>query len=130
EQHVTNFRMTAYVRDRLLELVTRYAALVARGDPPPLAMAAVDRAVVERQQQHAVRILVHDGPHRPVAVLAQRIAQLALVYLRFRLHRNGLHPHRTKGMIAVDQRQVVRADPESKDAGRLLHAAALVLGEA
>jgi len=50
--------------------------------------------VIERQQEHAVGILVHDGAHRTVPVLAQRIAQLAVARVRLRADRDGLHPHR------------------------------------
>ena len=127
DEHVANLGVLAQVGDRFRQLFAGDAALVAAGDPPARAVAAVDRAVVERQKQHAIRVLVHQRAHRTVAVLAERIAQLAGADRGLRAHRNRLHPHRAPRRRGVDQRQVVRRNPEPKRAFGLLAAAPFVL---
>ena len=85
--------------------------------------------MVERQEQHSIRVLMNDCPHRPVMVLAQRIAQLAGVLFGFRAHRDRLHAHRAKGVMGIDQAQVVRRNPQSKQVFGVFAPAPLVLGQ-
>ena len=85
--------------------------------------------MIDGEQEHAVRVLVDDGAHGPVQVLAQRIAQLAIVRARLRSHGNRLHPDGTERVGAIDQRQVVRRDAQAEDAARLHAPAPLVFRE-
>ncbi len=129
DEHVPHLRMRAQVRERFLQLLAGDAALVTAGDAPARAVPAVDAAVVEGEQEDAVGVLVDDGAHGPVQVLAERVAQLALVPGGFRAHGDGLHAHRAEGVRRVDQREVVRGDAQPEDAARVEAAALLVLAE-
>ncbi len=47
------------------------------GEPPAGAVAAVDRAAVADQEEHAIRVAVDHRRHRAARVLAQRILEVA-----------------------------------------------------
>ena len=54
-----------------------------------------DRAAVERQQQHAIRVSMHDAAHRRQSVLAERVAVFANRNSPLFADGDHLHPDRT-----------------------------------
>ena len=75
EQHVADPWGPRDVVEPGLEL-GRGRRLVAADQPAPVAVAAVDAAAIDDQEQHAIGVLVDDRRCRVVAVLAERIAEL------------------------------------------------------
>ncbi|MBZ5574913.1 MAG: deoxyribodipyrimidine photo-lyase, partial [Acidobacteriia bacterium] len=75
---VTDFRVGIDVADRLLPLGLEEDAVAVRvfDHARPRAVAAVGRAGVRHQEQHPVRVAVHDARHRAVAVFAEGVLRL------------------------------------------------------
>src|SRR4029078_7558540 len=95
--------------------------------PPPVAVTAVDRAAVQRQQQAAIWIAGKDSGGGRVAVLAQRVDRMAWLDLQLARARDHLYAHRARGMVAIDQREVVRRDRDP-EVSRCRFEAGLFLG--
>ena len=129
DEHVAHFAMRPQVRERFIQFLARDATLVAAGDAPPRAVPAVDAAVIEREEEHAIGILVHDRADGTVQILPERVAQLAGLDRRLRAHRDRLHAHRAERMAAIDEREVIGRDSQAKDAARLDASAPLVVGQ-
>ena len=77
DQHVADLRRLPDVLERLLQ--PRFAGhdLAVPDHARPRAVAAVGRAEIEGQQQHAVGIAMHQARRRAVPVFAERIVGLA-----------------------------------------------------
>ena len=90
DQAIANRRRARDVVDRGVDVGLAQRALAARADEPgPRAIAAINRAEIGDEQQHAIRIAMHEARRRAVAVLAERVVLLArrLVELRQRRDR-------------------------------------------
>ena len=76
------------------------------------AEAAVHRAAVRDQEEHAIRVAVRQARHGAVLVLVERILRRVLV-LQLLDRRDGLHPDRIA--LLPDQVVVVARDPHRVD---------------
>src|SRR5262249_45269344 len=116
--------------DRMYSIAERSSVRLS-STSPPLVMrrrgqgGARDGAAIEREQQHPVGVLVDDRRDGTPAVLPQRIDELTRAGSRFIDDGNRLHPHRAKRMVGIDERQVIRGDPQAKQSGGFLQPGAL-----
>jgi hypothetical protein len=76
EQHVADLRVRLDVAQRLLVFGMKVVVLRVRNQPAARAIAAVGRAAVGHEEEHAIRIAVHKARHRRMLVLAERIQHL------------------------------------------------------
>ena len=118
DQHVAHLGVLAQVGDGLAQGRAIELALTAAGEPAPRAVAAVDRAAIGGQEQHAVGIPMHDGRRRAGQVLLQRVRELPGPDQRLVGQRDGLPSNRAERVPPIDQREVVGRDAESEDLRR------------
>ena len=87
--------------------------IVAAGvahQPRPRAIPAIGRAPVRHQEQHPVRIPVHQPGHRRMRVLAARVAHLPRRHVRFLDPRDDLPANRAVLVGRVNEIEEVRRD--------------------
>ena len=78
DQHVANLRRAPQIIERGQQPALLRHQLAVPDHARPRAITAIRRAEVERQEQHAIRITMHQARHRAVRIFAQRIVRLAL----------------------------------------------------
>ena len=129
DEHVADLRRAPHVVERRAQPLHADDAVVLPDQAPPVAVAAVDRAAIERQQEHAIGIAVHDRRRRRQPVLAERVDVLAARHPLLLAERDDLHAHRAVGALAIHERRVVRRDADAEELGRQRHPAPLLVGE-
>ena len=79
DEHVADLGMVRDVSERILPLRPAEGVVAARlaHHARAGAVAAIGRAEAGREEQHAVRVAVHEAGHHAMAVLAERIVGLA-----------------------------------------------------
>ena len=131
EQDVPHFGMSVDVGDRLLPLRLEEDAVVVGvfHHARPRAVAAVGRAGVRHQEQHPVRVAVHDPGHRAVPVLSEGILRLsghAEILVGDRNHRPS---ERVLGVVRIQEAEVVRRDGKGQGARMPLDCSPLIVGQ-
>ncbi len=112
DQHVADCRRRADVVEHRFEAGIRGRQLAVADHARSRAVAAISRAEVEREEQHAIRIAMHETGHRAVAVFAQRIVRLARCAQKFAGHRNDGAAQRVVRVGRVEQAHVIRRDSQ------------------
>jgi hypothetical protein len=131
DDHVAHLRVGADVGDPLLHRgAVEAAVVVGERDPAAGAVAAVDRAAVDREEQDPVSVLVDHRAGGAVRLLADRVQEIAGRGLALVGRRDRLHPDRAGGVIRVDERGVVRRHRHPEAPVREREPAALRVREA
>ena len=122
QDDVTDLGVRAQVRERRGQRLERHRAAAVADHARPRAEAAVHRAAIGREEQRAIGVPLHQMGGDLVRDLAERIDQIALDLQGFTSVGNALATDGAGGIVAVDERQVVRRDadghPFARCAGR------------
>src|SRR5690606_30415765 len=109
DQAVADRRRRLDVLDGAIDVGLLERTLAARTDEPRTrAVAAVHRAEVRDEQEHAVRVAVHEARHGARVVLAERILLLARRGVELRERRHGRSAYALARITRVDEAHVVR----------------------
>ena len=106
QDHLANFLVGLDIGVGLFERFARIAPadrgqrLLAKAEP------AVDRALIGREQENAVRVAMRQPGHRAEVVIGDRIAEFALLLRKFPGGRDDLEPYRIGGVVPVDQIEI------------------------
>ena len=110
EEHVADFGMLLQITERgfvfHVQMLLAYTAHHAAAG----AVAAVAGAAISDQEEHAIRITMHEAWHRHVAVFTTRISHLGWIIERLFDPWNDLATDRAIGIDGVDEIEVVRGD--------------------
>ncbi len=126
KQHVPHLAVGLDVGVRPFELFLPQREILAADQPAPRAVPAVHRAPVRQQQQHAVRVPVHQPRHGGIGVLAQGVGPVAGLHVQLPHGGDGLLPDGAFGVRGVHQRGVVRRDRHAEMPQAPLHARLLI----
>ena len=119
KQHVADLRRVADVLQAQAQASPIGLQFALPHDPRASAVAAVGRAVVMDQEEHAVRIAVHDARHRCVLVLAQRVVRFARCAQEFLVHGHHRPAQGLLGIRGIEQAHVVRRDAQRQQIAAL-----------
>ena len=129
DQHVANLRRAAQIIERRHQPALLRHQLAVADHARPRAVAAVRRAEIERQQQHAIRVAMHQARHRAVRIFAQRIVGLALGPHELIERRHDGPPQRLQRIVGIQQAHVVRRDADRQHRAALHERFALLVGQ-
>ena len=103
QKHVAHLRGVADVFDSLVDAFARTFVVFLTGEAAAGAVAAVHRAHVGNQQQHAVGITVGQARRRAVLVFMQRVEQVGCSLMRLGGRGDALPAHGIVRVIRVDE---------------------------
>ena len=124
QQHVADFRMLGDVVDLPVEIGMKIVAAGVAHQPRAGAIAAITRATVGDQKQHAVGIAMHQARHRRMRVFAARVAHFPGGGERFLQARHHLAANR-----AILVRRINQIEKIGRDAQRQLVVGQLRAGQ-
>ena len=93
------------------------------------AVAAVGRTEVESQEQHPIRIAMHEPRHGTVTVFTERVVRFARGPQKLVLGRNDRAAERLLRIVRIEQAHVIRGDADGQHRAPFDQPLALVLGE-
>ena len=129
QQDIADLGMSGHVVDALVDLRHGHFAVVLTGEAAAGAVTAVHGALVSDQQQHAVGIAVGQAGGGRVGILVQGIGVLVVGVLQLLGAGDSHLADGIKGIVQVDQGQIVRGDGHAELAQGLGNAGFLVGGQ-
>ena len=129
QQDVTDLGMSGHIIDALVDLGHRHLAVILTGKTAAGAVTAVHGALVGDQQQHPVRIAMGQAGGGGVGVLVQGIGILIVGILQLLSPGDGHLADGIKGIVQVDQGQVVGGHGHAQLAQGLADTLLLVGGQ-
>ena len=105
---------SSQIGDRRLQAAADRIELPLAHQAAARAVAAVGRAGVERQEEHAVGVAVDQTLDDAGAVLAAGIGHVPAAHHELALLRHDLEADRAGGIVRIDQRREVRGDRDRK----------------
>jgi hypothetical protein len=129
EQHIAHLGVTFQVAEGGLEFGVQFLLAHAGDDAAARAVAAVARTAVRHEEEHAVRVAMHEARHGHVAVLAAGIAHLIGIFPGFLDARDDLPADRAAGIGGVHQVEIMRGDRHRQLVAGEQHAGAFLVGE-
>ena len=129
QQDVTDLGMSGHIIDALVDLGHRHLAVILTGKTAAGAVTAVHGALVGDQQQHPVRIAMGQAGGGGVGILVQGIGILIVGILQLLSAGDGHLADGIKGIVQVDQGQVVGGHGHAQLAQGLADTLLLVGGQ-
>ena len=114
EQHVAHFRVLADVLYLAIELRVKIVARRIAHESRPGAITAVCRAAVGDEEEHPVRIAMHQSGHRRMRIFAARIAHFPWRVVCFFDPRNDLPADGAVFIRRINQVEKARRDGQGQ----------------
>ena len=112
DDDVAHLRVGAQPRERGGERVERHRAVAAADHARARAEAAVDRAAIGRQEEDAIGIALDEMRRDLVRAFAERVDEVPRHVVALPRVGNALPAYGARGIVAVDEGQVVRRDAD------------------
>ena len=129
KQHVAHFGVFFEIFEGGFKLGVQFLFAHAADDAGAGAIAAVARATIGHEKQHAIRIAMDEPGHRHVRVFAARVRHVVGRGPGFLDPRDDLPPDRAVRIVAFDQVEKMRRDRERELVAGEQNAGALFFGE-
>ena len=110
QQNVANLGVIGHIVDALVDLLHGHFAVVLTGKAAAGAVTAVHGTLVSDEQQHAVGIAVSQTGNGRVGILVQGIGVLVVGVLQLLGAGDGHLADGIKGIVQIDQGQIIGSD--------------------